>query len=196
MSVIPRKCPGAISAQGVPEYSYNLHLAKKIPPNCRQPGYHKGALLITAWTHMPRCWGVSRCITPRIIPLICFSRSHHDAAPDKFVENGPTKGQSISTLPLIVYAYRFKATLSSSPKNKQRYRENLHSRASSMQLKSTGAIPPHYLGKFMGNKPATPAGRSRRRRLNVSEQTFVVLIRRKGPPFCLNIAPSQSLRRA
>ena len=85
------KAPGAISARGVPEFVFNLNLARRIEEQLRAAGFERSVLLITE--------GPSRqALTKRVnrakaLAADLFLSIHHDSVPTRFLEQWEVEGK-------------------------------------------------------------------------------------------------------
>lgn len=136
--------PGAISARGVPEYSYNLNLAQKIHAKLRESGFSKAHLLISSGKANASL--VSRVSYAAHNPADLFLSIHHDAVPDKFLEKWTYEGKSHN------YCDRFKGhSIFVSRYNADYPSSLLFGKLLGQQLKAQGmTYAPHYVEKFMG----------------------------------------------
>ena len=136
--------PGAMSARGVPEYSYNLDLAQKIHAKLQEAGFGKTHLLITPGKAIAGL--VSRIQFAAHAPADLFLSIHHDAAPDKFLEKWTYEGKPHN------YCDRFKGHSIFVSRNNSDYQSSLlFGRLLGQQLKAQGmTYAPHYVEKFMG----------------------------------------------
>jgi N-acetylmuramoyl-L-alanine amidase len=136
--------PGAISARGVPEYSYNLNLARKIHARLHEAGFTKAHLLITPGKAIAGL--VSRVHYAANSPADLFLAIHHDAVPDKFLEKWTYEGKPLN------YCDRFKGHSIFVSRFNSDYPASLtFAKLLGMQLKKQGmTYAPHYVEKFMG----------------------------------------------
>jgi N-acetylmuramoyl-L-alanine amidase len=136
--------PGAMSARGVPEYSYNLNLAKKVHAKLQQAGFSKAQLLITPGKAIAGL--VSRVSFATHNPADLFLAIHHDAVPDKFLEKWTYEGKPHN------YCDRFKGhSIFVSRYNADYQSSLLFGRLLGRQLKAQGMqYASHYTEKFMG----------------------------------------------
>lgn len=83
--------PGAMSARGVPEYAFNLQLAKDIKQALGDGGFDKTELLITP-TAPPR--GLfERAVRANHMAADLFISIHHDSVPDRLLQTWQYEGQ-------------------------------------------------------------------------------------------------------
>jgi N-acetylmuramoyl-L-alanine amidase len=136
--------PGAMSARGVPEYSYNLSLAQKIHAKLQDAGFSKAQLLITPGKAIAGL--VSRVNYAAHNPADLFLAIHHDAVPDKFLEKWTFEGRDHN------YCDRFKGHSIFVSRNNSDYQSSLlFGKLLGRQLKAQGMnYAPHYVEKFMG----------------------------------------------
>ncbi len=136
--------PGAISARGATEYSYNLNLAQKIHAKLREAGFSKAHLLVSSGKANPSL--VSRVSYAANNPADLFLSIHHDAVPDKFLEKWTYEGRSHN------YCDRFKGhSIFVSRHNADYPSSLLFGKLLGQQLKTKGMnYAPHYVEKFMG----------------------------------------------
>src|SRR5438105_2562624 len=83
--------PGAISARGVPEYEFNLRLAKQTQQKLIESGFGSAALLITA--DPPRVGLVKRVARANSLPADLLLSIHHDSVPNRFLETWEFEGK-------------------------------------------------------------------------------------------------------
>ena len=136
--------PGAISARGATEYSYNLNLAKKIHAKLQEAGFSKAQLLVTSGKAMASL--VTRVNYASNNPADLFLSIHHDAVPDKFLEKWTYEGKPHN------YCDRFKGHSIFVSRFNPEYQASLNfGRLLGLQLKAQGmTYAPHYVEKFMG----------------------------------------------
>src|SRR5438105_3726424 len=76
--------PGAMSARGVPEYAFNLRLAKEVERRLIDAGFARTVLLITSG---PSKRGLfQRVARANHGPADLFLSIHHDSVPNQFFE--------------------------------------------------------------------------------------------------------------
>ena len=136
--------PGAISARGATEYSYNLNLAQKIHAKLREAGFSKAHLLVSSGRANASL--ISRVSYAANNPADLFLSIHHDAVPDKFLEKWTYEGKSHN------YCDRFKGHSIFISRHNADYQSSLlFGKLLGQQLKAQGmSYAPHYVEKFMG----------------------------------------------
>lgn len=83
--------PGAMSARGATEYSFNLALAQEAKQELVDAGFAKTVLLIT---DKPPLQGLfSRAIVANSLPADLFLAIHHDSVPDNLLQTWQYEGQ-------------------------------------------------------------------------------------------------------
>jgi N-acetylmuramoyl-L-alanine amidase len=83
--------PGAMSARGVPEYSFNLNLAQDVKQALVDAGFDKTVLLIT--TKAPFLGLFERAIRANAMGANLFIAIHHDSVPDNLLQTWQYEGQ-------------------------------------------------------------------------------------------------------
>ena len=83
--------PGAISARGIPEYAFNLQLAREIKQTLVDAGFEQSVLLIT--TTAPRRGLVERAARANSMHAKLFIAIHHDSVPDNLKHSWDYSGQ-------------------------------------------------------------------------------------------------------
>jgi N-acetylmuramoyl-L-alanine amidase len=83
--------PGAVSARGVPEYTFNLKLAEAIKQTLVDAGFDKTVLLITATAPWPGL--IERATRANAMRANLFIAVHHDSVPDQLLETWQYEGQ-------------------------------------------------------------------------------------------------------
>jgi N-acetylmuramoyl-L-alanine amidase len=76
--------PGSKSARGVPEYEFNLRLAKRIETSLVKAGFRKTLVLITPGRARPGLF--ARVARANAWPADLFLSIHHDSVPEWFLE--------------------------------------------------------------------------------------------------------------
>ena len=88
--------PGAMSARGVPEYEFNLKLARAIERELSGAGFRSTLVLITGGATFAGL--VSRVKRANEWPADLFLSIHHDSVPARFLEAGITRGSNANTV--------------------------------------------------------------------------------------------------
>ena len=83
--------PGAMSARGIPEYAFNLQLAREIKQALVDAGFEQTVLLITATA--PRRGLVERAARANSMHANLFLAIHHDSVPDNLKHSWDYGGQ-------------------------------------------------------------------------------------------------------
>jgi N-acetylmuramoyl-L-alanine amidase len=83
--------PGAMSARGIPEYAFNLQLAREIKQALVDAGFEQTVLLITAMA--PRRGLVERAARANSMHANLFISIHHDSVPDNLKQSWDYSGQ-------------------------------------------------------------------------------------------------------
>jgi N-acetylmuramoyl-L-alanine amidase len=83
--------PGAISARGVAEYTFNLQLGQDIAQALVAAGFDRTTLLVTAAA--PPAGLVQRAIKANALPADLFIAIHHDSVPDNLLQTWTYDGQ-------------------------------------------------------------------------------------------------------
>jgi N-acetylmuramoyl-L-alanine amidase len=138
--------PGALSARGVPEYNFNLNLARKIEAKLREAGFAKTTLLITPGKAMAGL--LSRINYTARNPGDLFLSIHHDAVPERFLQKWTFEGKEHR------YCDRFSGHSIFVSNDNDEYPASLKfARLLGLQLKAQGLqYTPHYVEKFMGRR--------------------------------------------
>ena len=82
---------GALSARGVPEYEFNLRLAREINKALHAAGFGQTVLMIT--TEAPTAGLFRRAARANALNADLFLAIHHDAVPDRMLETWQYQGQ-------------------------------------------------------------------------------------------------------
>jgi N-acetylmuramoyl-L-alanine amidase len=138
--------PGAISARGVPEYEFNLRLARDIKQKLVETGFARTVLLITAG---PGRQGLrKRVALANRSPADLFLSIHHDSVPAAFKQIWEYAGKQRA------FSDRFKGhSIFISHDNAARKASLLFGRFLGMQLKARDLhYTPHYTEPFMGSR--------------------------------------------
>jgi N-acetylmuramoyl-L-alanine amidase len=85
------KSEGASSARNVPEFDFNLRLAKRIERKLKAEGFAETRLLVTEGKARPSL--VRRVDAANNLHANLFLSIHHDSVPDKFLENWEFEGK-------------------------------------------------------------------------------------------------------
>ena len=83
--------PGALSARGMPEYAFNLQLARQIKEMLVDAGFDKTVLLIS--TKAPPAGLFERANIANRLPADLFISIHHDSVPDNLIHTWQYEGQ-------------------------------------------------------------------------------------------------------
>jgi N-acetylmuramoyl-L-alanine amidase len=85
------KSEGAISARNVPEFTFNLHLARRIEEKLKAAGFAGTKLLVTEGNS--RSSLVRRVTAANDLPADLFLSIHHDSVPNKLLEDWEFEGK-------------------------------------------------------------------------------------------------------
>jgi N-acetylmuramoyl-L-alanine amidase len=85
------KSEGAISARNVPEFAFNLHLARRIEEKLKAGGFAATKLLVTEGN--ARRSLVKRVAVANDLPADLFLSIHHDSVPNKLLEDWEFEGK-------------------------------------------------------------------------------------------------------
>jgi N-acetylmuramoyl-L-alanine amidase len=85
------KSEGAVSARNIPEFDFNLRLAKRIEQKLKAEGFAETRLLVTEGKARPSL--VRRVDAANNLHANLFLSIHHDSVPDKFLENWEFEGK-------------------------------------------------------------------------------------------------------
>lgn len=137
---------GARSARGVPEYEFNLRLAKQIAQALLDGGFAKTTLLIIA--DAPRGGLFQRAERANGLAADLFLSIHHDSVPNAFLEKWEFEGEEYG------FSDRFKGhSIFISNDNPDRKGSLLFGRLLGRELKARGLqYTSHYTEAFMGNR--------------------------------------------
>jgi N-acetylmuramoyl-L-alanine amidase len=148
---------GALSARGAYEYEFNLRLASEIAQSLIDAGFPKTFLVVTTEGHLAGLY--LRPSVANSLGADLFLSIHHDAVPDKFIENWEYEGARHQ------YSDRFKGhSIFISHDNRDYAGSLLFGQLLGGSLKARGLeYTPHYVEAIMGH----------RRRILVDAQTGV-----------------------
>ena len=136
--------PGAMSARSVPEFRFNLRLAKEIDEALIGAGFEHTELLVT---HGRKQIGLTRRVADanHSAPDM-FLSIHHDSVPDRFMERWEYEGKK------SWFSDRFKGhSIFVSWDNPARELSLKFARLLGLQLEARGlSYTPHYAEPFMG----------------------------------------------
>jgi N-acetylmuramoyl-L-alanine amidase len=140
------EAPGAISARNVPEYDFNLRLAKQIDQNLIESGFTKTVLLGAHGSAMPSL--LERVAVANHLSANLFLSIHHDSVPDSFLQQWDYDGNPSH------FSDRFKGySLFVSYDNHNIKASLLFARLIGTQLKERGLpYASHYAEEFMGGR--------------------------------------------
>jgi N-acetylmuramoyl-L-alanine amidase len=85
------KSEGAISARNVPEFAFNLHLARRVEEKLKAEGFAATKLLVTEGNARPSL--VKRVAAANDLPADLFLSIHHDSVPNKLLEDWEFEGK-------------------------------------------------------------------------------------------------------
>jgi N-acetylmuramoyl-L-alanine amidase len=85
------KSEGAISARNVPEFDFNLRLARRIEEKLKADGFAETRLLVTEGNARPSL--AKRVEAANDLHANLFLSIHHDSVPDKMLENWEFEGK-------------------------------------------------------------------------------------------------------
>src|SRR5262249_52462459 len=138
--------PGADSARGVAEFTFNLRLAKAVEKSLKDAGFAQANLLLT--TGKTRAGLASRVENANHLPADLFLSIHHDSVPDKFKAKWDYEGEQHT------YCDRFPGHSIFVSNDHPHYTESLaFARHLGRQLKARGLrYTSHYPEAFMGSR--------------------------------------------
>jgi N-acetylmuramoyl-L-alanine amidase len=84
------EAPGAMSARNVPEFDFNLRLAKRIEERLRSEGFVETSLLVTEGKARPSLF--KRVVAANHSRARLFLSIHHDSVPDSFLDEWEFEG--------------------------------------------------------------------------------------------------------
>jgi len=88
-----KQSDGAMSARDVPEYDFNLNLARKVAEKLKSEGFAGTKLLITEGRARPSL--IRRVASANGMKADLFLSIHHDSVPDKFKERWEFEGRKL-----------------------------------------------------------------------------------------------------
>jgi N-acetylmuramoyl-L-alanine amidase len=88
-----RESDGAMSARDVPEYNFNLNLARRVVEKLKSEGFADARLMITEGKARPSL--IRRVATANGMKADIFLSIHHDSVPDKFKEKWQFEGKKL-----------------------------------------------------------------------------------------------------
>jgi N-acetylmuramoyl-L-alanine amidase len=138
--------PGALSARGATEYSFNLRLAREIDKELLAAGFDRTELMVTAEAPTAGLFKrVARAATLKAELLLAI---HHDSVPDSFLETWQFEGQEQH------FSDRFSGhSLFVSNQNGDRAGSLAFAKLLGNALETRGLhYTPHYTEKFMGSR--------------------------------------------
>src|SRR5215475_4573675 len=140
------QAPGAISARGVPEFVFNLNLAKRIEQQLLAAGFRRSVLLITEGRSFKAL--VERVKRANALGADLFLSIHHDSVPDRFLEKWEYEGHQHG------FSDRFHGhSIFISYDNRDLAGSLLFARLLGSQLRKRGLqYTPHYTERYMGNR--------------------------------------------
>jgi N-acetylmuramoyl-L-alanine amidase len=86
-----KQSDGAMSARDVPEYNFNLNLARRVVEKLKSEGFAETKLLITEGKARPSL--IRRVASANGMKADIFLSIHHDSVPDKFKEKWEFEGR-------------------------------------------------------------------------------------------------------
>lgn len=138
--------PGATSARGVPEFTYNLALSNALHRRLREAGYAQAELLITPGASLRGLIERTAHANDREADL--FISVHHDSVPEQFLEYWEYGGKRQH------FSDRFRGHSLFVSRENAAYEASLRfARLLGRELKSAGmTYTPHYAEAFMGRR--------------------------------------------
>ena len=88
-----KESDGAMSARDVPEYNFNLNLARRVVEKLKSEGFGDTRLMITEGKARPSL--IRRVATANGMKADIFLSIHHDSVPDKFKEKWEFEGKKL-----------------------------------------------------------------------------------------------------
>jgi N-acetylmuramoyl-L-alanine amidase len=138
--------PGARSARAVPEYFFNLRLAKQIEQALIEAGFVRTILLLT--TEPPRRGLFQRVERANSLAADLLLSVHHDSVPDQFLETWEFEGEPYG------FSDRFPGHAIFVSHDNADWRGSLRfGKLLGLSLKARGLqYTPHYTEAFMGSR--------------------------------------------
>ena len=143
------EAPGATSARGVPEYEFNLSLARRVEQALIAAGFERAVRLITDG---PARDGLHRRVAhANNLPADLFLSIHHDSVPKAFLQDWEHAGNQLR------FSDRFKGhSIFVSNANRRQADSLQFARLLGLQLKARGLrYTPHYTEAEMGRRRRT-----------------------------------------
>src|SRR5262245_3343862 len=140
------QAPGATSARGVPEFVFNLKLAKRIEEQMLDAGFRRSVLLVTEGRS--RKGLAARIKRANALGADLFLSIHHDSVPNKFLEKWKFEGKERG------FSDRFSGhSIFISHDNSDRVGSLQFARLLGTQLRERGLhYTPHYTDRIMGHR--------------------------------------------
>jgi N-acetylmuramoyl-L-alanine amidase len=140
------QAPGATSARGLTEFSFNMTLAKRIEQQLLAAGFRRSVLLITEGPSRKAL--AERVKRANALGADLFLSIHHDSVPDKFLENWEFEGQQHG------FSDRFHGhSIFISNDNSDRAGSLAFARLLGTELRKRGLqYTPHYTERYMGHR--------------------------------------------
>jgi N-acetylmuramoyl-L-alanine amidase len=140
------QAPGATSARGFPEFSFNLNLAKRIEQQLLAAGFRRSVLLITEGPSRQAL--AKRVNRANALGADLFLSIHHDSVPDRFLEKWEFEGKQLT------FSDRFHGhSIFISNDNSDRAGSLLFARILGNELKKRELqYTPHYTERYMGHR--------------------------------------------
>jgi len=140
------QAPGATSARGFPEFSFNLNLARRIEQRLLAAGFGRSMLLITEGPSRKAL--AERVKHANALGADLFLSIHHDSVPDRFLEKWEFEGQQHT------FSDRFHGhSIFISNDNNDRAGSLLFARFLGNELQKRGLqYTPHYTERYMGHR--------------------------------------------
>jgi len=140
------QAPGATSARGFTEFSFNLNLAKRIEQQLLAAGFRRSVLLVTEGPSRKAL--AERVKHANALGADLFLSIHHDSVPDRFLEKWEFEGQQHT------FSDRFHGhSIFISNDNSDRAGSLLFARLLGNEMKKRGLqYTPHYTERYMGHR--------------------------------------------